>query len=87
MVGSDAEAVPSAEPFAESGSQNALHEGALHREPGLRREQDLVLSAKRACAESWTFGSRRTFRLKVKTLFPVVVRCYFAFYPYRSSSS
>jgi hypothetical protein len=46
------EVVPSAEPFAESGSQNALGEGALHR------ERDLVLSAKRVVAESWTFGSR-----------------------------
>jgi hypothetical protein len=65
-------AVPSAEPFAESGSQKALGEAALHHEPGLRRERDLVLSAKRVCAESWIFGSRRTFGLTVKTLFPVV---------------
>jgi hypothetical protein len=66
------EAVPSAKPFAESGSQNALGEGALHHEPGLRRELDLVLSAKRVCAERWIFGSRRTFALTVKTMFPVV---------------
>jgi hypothetical protein len=57
--------VPSAEPFVESGSQNALGEGALHREPGLRRERDLVLSVKRVCAESWIFGSQRTFGLPI----------------------
>jgi hypothetical protein len=39
----------------------------------LRREPDHVLSAKRGFTESWSFGSRRSSWLTVKTLFPVMI--------------
>jgi hypothetical protein len=54
------------------GARCAFRVNTGHRGPVLRREPDLVLSAKRGFTESCRFGSRRSFQLSVKTLFPVV---------------